>query len=428
MTVTSNHMKGYTSSNTWNRRSFTRSATPAPATSIPAGGASPDRLISTGMATHDQNTALFGDNRSHFQQDSPETPTTSMQTNSSGLLMDFSSINRVRGGLSTAPHVDPLSAAVSHFSTPVNEYTSPWTVESFFNNNIHGDRKSAIMKTSSPTNNSVSNVTRNSDTVMTGYQTSPPSPSSLANDTCNCHSGVTELLVSLHGGGHEDRRLSIDVQLAKLKRCISSAESSMACCHSHGNGEPIHIMTVAMLIGFVIDEFEMLACDLLSPAPQSHLSPADTSTGTGVTGSSVANIAAALGVITGAERASGSSLFSGSNPHISVGGPGASMSPSSLMEPWLSWGMLELEDDDEVGLRKRLYSLSFRKLERLLSQMTMYLGNLQDSQAYLTEPSRHMAFVMACNYTLLWLEKKAGDVKRLLWASVGDGIMDGLLV
>lgn len=236
----------------------------------------------------------------------------------------------------------------------------------------------------------------------------------------------------MRASGHDDRRLPVDAQLAKLKRCISSSETSMACAHGRDDGEPIHIMAVATLIGFVIDEFEMLACDLVSPALRKHLSPSGT--GAGVPGAGVgmgtgmADIASAFGVGAGAERVGGSSLSSGSDESMSMVGAGANMSLASLMEPRLSWGMLELEDDDEVDLRQRLYLLSFRKLERLLSQLTMYLRNLRDSRAGLTDPSRHMAFVMACDYTRLWLEKKAEDVKRLLSASVGDETLDPSLM
>lgn len=216
-------------------------------------------------------------------------------------------------------------------------------------------------------------------------------------------------------GGGDDRKLPIDAQLAKLKRCIASSESSMACTHGRDEGEPIHIMAVATLIGYVIDEFEMLACDLVSPALR-KMSP------------SAGEMAATLGVATGAERVGGSSLSSGSDESMSMVGAGSNMSLANFMEPRLSWGMLELEDDDEVDLRQRLYLLSFRKLERLLSQLTQYLRNLHDARACLSDPSRHMAFVMACDYTRLWLEKKAEDVKRLLSASVGDEILDPSLV
>lgn len=342
---------------------------------------------------------------SQLQPYAPQTPTTADQTHRTGMLLDFSSLPRVAGTSTSGAHVDPLSAAVTQFSTPVAEYANPWAMGSLFGttSNPHAN-----------TNSNTSNSDSNAATDMSAYLATPPSPPSLGDYTCNCHAGVTELLVSMRGGG-DDRRLPIDAQLAKLKRCIASSESSMACTHGRDDGEPIHIMAVATLIGYVIDEFEMLACDLVTPALR-KMSP------------SAGDMAAALGGGTGADRVGGSSLSSGSDESMSMVGAGANMSLASLMEPRLSWGMLELEDDDEVDLRQRLYLLSFRKLERLLSQLTMYLRNLHDARACLSDPSRHMAFVMACDYTRLWLEKKAEDVKRLLSASVGEEILDPSLV
>ncbi|KAH8761161.1 hypothetical protein F5883DRAFT_129482 [Diaporthe sp. PMI_573] len=431
----SSNLKGHSRSNssTWNGLSFTRSATATPSSSTPNGGASPDRSMPTEMSTHDPNTVLFGDYMSRFQPYTPQTQTTADQTHRAGILLDFGGLPRAAGRSSSGPHVDQLSAAVTQFSTPVNEYANSWTMGSLFgtSTSTSTNHKTTNSNTSNPTSNPGSNLTSNSDTDMAAYLATPPSPPSLGDYPCNCHSGVTELLTSMRGGGHDDRRLPIDAQLAKLKRCISSSESSMACCHGRDDGEPIHIMAVATLIGFVIDEFEMLACDLVSPALRRHLSPsAAAGTGAGIAGAgmSIDDIASALRVGAGAERVGGSSLSSGSDSDMSMAGAGANIPLASLMEPRLSWGMLELEDDDEVDLRQRLYLLSFRKLERLLSQLTIYLRNLHDSRACLADPSRHMAFVMACDYTRLWLEKKAEDVKRLLSASVGDEILDPSLV
>lgn len=100
------------------------------------------------------------------------------------------------------------------------------------------------------------------------------------------------------------------------------------------------------------------------------------------------------------------------------------MSLGGLWEPRLSWGVLQLEEDDEMDLRQRLYMLSFRKLERLLSQLTLYLRDLHNAGASLQDPSRHMAFVIACDYTRLWLEKKAGEVKRLFSVPSREETMD----
>jgi hypothetical protein len=185
---------------------------------------------------------------------------------------------------------------------------------------------------------------------------------------CSCHLGVTELLASMRGGISIDQQMSLDAQLAKLKRCIVSSEMSMACAHGREESEPIHIMAIAMLIGYVIDDFKLLANE------------------------------AALCTTT--------------------------MSLCGSHEPRLSWGVLELEEDDEMDLRHRLYLLSFRKLEKLLTQLTLYLRDLHNTWASLPDPSRHMAFVIACDYTRLWLEKKAEDVKRCFSVPSKDEMSD----
>jgi hypothetical protein len=81
-----------------------------------------------------------------------------------------------------------------------------------------------------------------------------------------------------------------------------------------------------------------------------------------------------------------------------------------------------------MDLRQRLYLLSFRKLERLLSQLTLHLRDQHNALASLPDPSQHMAFVIACDYARLWLERKAGDVKRLFSVHTTDEIMNSVLV
>ncbi|KAF2806154.1 uncharacterized protein BDZ99DRAFT_465805 [Mytilinidion resinicola] len=221
---------------------------------------------------------------------------------------------------------------------------------------------------------------------------------------CTCHAGVTELLASMRGSGtSNDQRLSLDAQLAKLKLCIMSSETSMACSHGGEDSEPIHIMAVAMLIGYVIDDFKMLAND---SAPRK---------------ASSSSSAAEMATLGNAER--GTKPM----PMPSRANTPTNMSLGGLMEPRLSWGVLELEEDDEMDLRQRLYLLSFRKLERLLSQLTLYLRDLHNQWAGLPDPSRHTAFMIACDYTRIWLEKKAGDVKRMFSVPARDETMDSAL-
>ena len=80
---------------------------------------------------------------------------------------------------------------------------------------------------------------------------------------CTCHEGVMELLRSMrHSSSSNEQRLSLDAQLPKLNRCIVSFEMSMGCAHGREDSEPIHIVAIAMLIGYVIDH---LRCSPTSP-------------------------------------------------------------------------------------------------------------------------------------------------------------------
>ena len=220
---------------------------------------------------------------------------------------------------------------------------------------------------------------------------------------CTCHAGVMELLgLMRRGSSSNEQRPSLDAQLPKLNRCIVSSETSMACAHGREDSEPIHILAIAMLIGYVIDDLKMLAHE---SSPRRSSSPSSTT-------------AAQMATLENAER--GSKSMSGM-----VATPSStSMSLGSLIETQPSWGLLELEEQDEMDLRQRLYLLSFRKLERVLSQLNVCLRDLQNARAGLPDPMRHTAFVIACDYTRQWLEKKAAGVKRLFSVPARDETMD----
>ncbi|ROV97047.1 hypothetical protein VSDG_04191 [Cytospora chrysosperma] len=347
-------------------------------------------------------------------------------------LLDFSSLDGVTGA-SSSPLDDPLSAVVTRFPTPGPEYM---------------DHSSGSNPSSNPPSWATTTTTDDMATfwarqmAMAGpTTTAPPSPPSLPPPQpqpqpvpqqqpqygeCACHAGVMELLASsTRGGGGSGagavsgRRPAPDAQLARLRRCIAACEASMGCTHGSGGGEddgdgdggsgggePVHIMAVSALMGHVISAFEVLACETAAAAA-------------GATG----------GGGEGGER--GGRNRAGRKEEEGGGLPPGALQADERVAPEspkarLSWGVLELEDDDEVDLRRRLYMLSFRRLERLLSRLTAYLRVLRDARASLPDPSRHMAFVMACDYTRLWLERRAEDVKRLFMvnAPVGPAIGD----
>lgn len=285
------------------------------------------------------------------------------------------SSNLVTGG------TDSMSMVPGYFSTTGAEYANssmPWDGESLFANH-------------------------NNDAVgMGGY------PALDGEGGCTCHTGVTELLASMlggGGGGSNDQRpaMSLDAQLAKLNQCIVACEASMGCAHGREDTEPIHIVAIAMLIGYVIDGFKMLASESSPRRSSFPSSPAPVGE---------------MATLGNGEKGSRPGVVTPSSINMSLGG---------LVEPRLSWGVLELGEDDERDLRQRLYLLSFSKLERVLSRLTLHIRDLHIALASIPDPSRHLAFVVACDYTRLWLEKKAGDVKGLLAVPQRDEIMDSAL-
>lgn len=331
-------------------------------------------------------------------------------------LLDFSSLDAVTG--TSSPLDDPLSAVVTRFPTPGAEYINSSNSASAADMATFWEQQMAMSAAGAPA------TTASSSSSPPSPPPPPPPPQQQqhhhhqyhhAGRRCSCHAGVMELLASTRGGGDSGAPpLPPDAQLARLKRCIAACEASMGCAHGGEDAaaaaaaasEPVHIMAVATLIGYVVNEFEVLAGEAL------------------LRGSAAAAGGEKVVVGAAAERMEGGMppdergvVASGSIN--SNGNSNMSSSPKAR----LSWGVLELEDDDEVDLRQRLYLLSFRRLERLLSRLTQYLRGLHDARAGLPDPSRHFAFVMACDYTRLWLERKAEDVKALFSIPLlaGDG-------
>lgn len=284
--------------------------------------------------------------------------------------------------------IDPLSASSTGFIRPSAQYANSWVMESLFGVNTANSTDVTMFEAP--------------HMVPTNPNTEKSSPSCAE---CSCYEGITEILVSILCGDEDHRQLSLDAQLARLKRCMVACEMSMRCTHSREDTEPIHVMTIATLIGYIIDEFEMLASET----------------------SQRASVAGEMTAVRHTEREINDS--SGSDEFISAKSvvTSASTSLGGFLEPRLSWGVLELEDDDELDLRQRLYLLSFRKVKKLLRQLTLCLRNLHLAQTSPYCQSRHMAFSMSCDYTLLCLEKKAKDVGRLFSITTGDEMVDPAL-
>lgn len=96
--------------------------------------------------------------------------------------------------------------------------------------------------------------------------------------------------------------------------------------------------------------------------------------------------------------------------------PRPSSSPSSSSQyianiasaaPKLSWGALQIEDDDEDDLKQHLWVIHFRKLESLLKQLSAFVRTRRSAQN-----DTNSVHVMACEFVLMWLEQRAQLVRE----------------
>ncbi|CAH0054699.1 unnamed protein product [Clonostachys solani] len=189
----------------------------------------------------------------------------------------------------------------------------------------------------------------------------------------------------------KNQRLSLDIELSQIKRAIIGCEASVNC-QSHA-ADPNMAMLMGVMIGGIIDGFEKLLANDDPPAADDR----------DLQSTSCTPVAA--------QSADG-------HIQVAAGNSGKSKSAdqdSTMAEPRLTWGVLQLEDDYEADLRLRLCDLYFRRLEVLLkhfSQSVRFFRDGQDDQAASVRSSA--AQVMACDYMRIWLEQKAETVRLCL--------------
>ncbi|KAK0615701.1 hypothetical protein B0T17DRAFT_351410 [Bombardia bombarda] len=184
-------------------------------------------------------------------------------------------------------------------------------------------------------------------------------PSFSESNPCSCTSRVIDQLQSIPTS-FQHQNASFDVQLAQLRRAIKLAEDSIRCdCASW---DEMAIMTIGILVGRVVEGFE------------TSLSKASPSTGPSNSGT--------------------------------AGGSSSGQS-SGAIAPKLSWGVLQIEHEDEEDLRQHLWLWQFQKLERLLNQFSASVR-----RARIAHGAAKSAHVKACEGMYIWLEQKSRLVRE----------------
>ncbi|KAL8831108.1 MAG: hypothetical protein Q9191_001057 [Dirinaria sp. TL-2023a] len=176
---------------------------------------------------------------------------------------------------------------------------------------------------------------------------------------CSCVSRVIKQLVSMPLG-FGDEKATFDSQLSHLRQAINIAEDCIKCICTSDDNLSMTMVTVSILVGHVIQGFESLLAEFSSSS-----------------GSSSSNI-----------------------EHSS------SRQASNVSSPGISWGLLQMDPDEEDELKQHLWLLQFRKLQRVLMQF-----NASTEQFRSMQDGGSSAHVMECQCIHLWLAQRTDIVK-----------------
>ncbi|KAI0401616.1 hypothetical protein F4802DRAFT_579758 [Xylaria palmicola] len=193
-------------------------------------------------------------------------------------------------------------------------------------------------------------------------------PRHLFADSCNCRALVVKQLLSLSIPS-EDGNNTLETHFAQLKHAISVSETCLNChCISR---DDMSIMIIGILIGRIIeglDAFMRQANHLASPILPDPMNISESS---------------------------------------SHGG----------LIPRLSWGLLEIEPDEEAELKHHLCLIQLRKLRGVLKKLSGSVDLIRRA-----EGNGNSAKAMTCQCIHMWLMQKA----ELLQANNAPSPLAGL--
>ncbi|KAJ8127951.1 hypothetical protein O1611_g5685 [Lasiodiplodia mahajangana] len=150
---------------------------------------------------------------------------------------------------------------------------------------------------------------------------------------CNCKTLAVKELLSMPFHSEEDTG-SLDVTFSRLKQAIRTSEECISCtCTTR---DEMSIIITSTLIGHIIEGFE-ICMERANPL-------------TGING-------------------------------VNTADSSEDSSPGSVV-PTLSWGVLQIEPDEEAELRQHMWLIQLRKLQRVIKKLGVAVGllrNVQDS-------------------------------------------------
>ncbi|KAL3459599.1 hypothetical protein BJX64DRAFT_291105 [Aspergillus heterothallicus] len=189
---------------------------------------------------------------------------------------------------------------------------------------------------------------------------------------CSCQSHLMKQLAAMPQAFQDHGAASFEVRLCEIQKAVKVVESCMQCTCTLQNY--VAILMISTLVAYIIQGFEkaLPRAGVIKDAADVNLD----------------------------------------------GNSGAGQHEHTTSR--LSWGMLQIEPDDEDKLKRHLWLLHFRKFRRILVQFNESIGQLKG-----TESRVNLAQIAAYQFIHKWLEHELDNVTSQYQVQEGTG--DGRL-
>ena len=216
-------------------------------------------------------------------------------------------------------------------------------------------------------------------------------PQRPASGPCDCHNTVVKQLLSLPFQS-EKANGALDTQFAQLKHAISVSEECISCACTLRDEMSISTKRFS----FYLSPSLLSRDNTMAWRSKNHHSVRDSDLYIAVTTSILIGR-----IIEGFElfMTRANALSSPTHSRII---DGSDESSPGVSVPRLSWGVLQIEPDEEAEIKQHMWLIQHRKLQRVIKKLIVAVGQLRNAQ-----DSGNSAHIMTCQYIHMWLVQKA---------------------
>jgi hypothetical protein len=223
---------------------------------------------------------------------------------------------------------------------------------------------------------------------------------------CSCQSQLMKQLAAMPQAFQDHGAASFEVRLCEIQKAVKVVERCMQCTCTLQNYVAICETFILYLSLHLPSPFPPFVCAYcVRPAPKAyaryHLVMISTLIGY---------------IIQGFEKALPRAGAKDPPADGNLNGTSGGRGQHEHTTPRLSWGMLQIEPDDEDKLKRHLWLLHFRKFRRMLVHFNESIGQLKG-----TESREKLAQIAAYQFIYKWLKHELDNVTSQYQVQEGTG-------